>query len=449
MLLRCFLVALELLAVLAVRSAAQATSPAADASGQPTASERAFVASKIYAQTQIYFAHWQAVPDFDLDSAYKRYLNAAVTAKGRLGFDLATEEFVATLHNGHTGFYDHWLQQNYGARMGFRTRVFGNAWVITQSDRAILKPGQIITAINGTLCEEYYQQHNKYLAASSDRNARSGFFPHRELFPLRVRLTLADGQAAEIDRTQPLAAPTDLKTKGCWLTPGQVAYIKVPGFDDPKFEKDALALVTQYRTANTLIVDVRGNGGGSTPADLVDALMDRRYRFWAEATPVSVGLFKERTTELDTMQKAKPPAPLPDETRGYLEAFGQVSSNAQWYLPAAYNAPGHPIFSGRLLLLTDRGCFSATEDFLVPFKDNGRAVLVGETTGGSSGQPASYDFGNGMSFRVSTKREYMPDGSPFEGIGIRPDIEVTQTAADIAAGRDSVLAKAVEIANAH
>jgi carboxyl-terminal processing protease len=71
---------------------------------------------------------------------------------------------------------------------------------------------------------------------------------------------------------------------------------------------------------------------------------------------------------------------------------------------------------------------------------------VGEATNGSSGQPYLYDFGNGMSFRVSTKRYTMPDGSPFEGVGIRPDVPVELTLTDWKAGRDAALAKAFELA---
>ena len=83
----------------------------------------------------------------------------------------------------------------------------------------------------------------------------------------------------------------------------------------------------------------------------------------------------------------------------------------------------------------------------MPLKYSGRATVVGETTAGSSGQPYIYDFGNGMLFRVGTKRMYFPDGSEFEGVGIKPDIEVIPTPADIKAGRDPVLERAVALAS--
>jgi len=50
-----------------------------------------------------------------------------------------------------------------------------------------------------------------------------------------------------------------------------------------------------------------------------------------------------------------------------------------------------------------------------------------------------------MGFSVSTKREYFPDGSPFEGVGVAPDVEVHTTASDLLKGHDPVLARALEM----
>ncbi len=64
----------------------------------------------------------------------------------------------------------------------------------------------------------------------------------------------------------------------------------------------------------------------------------------------------------------------------------------------------------------------------MPFKDNGRARLIGETTAGSTGQPYMLDLGNGMMAMIGSKREMFPDGSRFEGVGIKPDIEIAPSA---------------------
>lgn len=72
------------------------------------------------------------------------------------------------------------------------------------------------------------------------------------------------------------------------------------------------------------------------------------------------------------------------------------------------------VYRGRLVILLDEGCQSACEDFTMPFRDNGRAILVGQTTGGSTGQPAVTPLGDRMRVVVGSKRASFPDGSRFE-----------------------------------
>src|SRR6185295_5991081 len=87
---------------------AQAQQPAV-ASEKISVAERAWIASKIYSSIELYFGHWQAVPDLDLDTAYHQYLDQAMASDDRVAFDLATKELMARLKNGHSGFWDSWL----------------------------------------------------------------------------------------------------------------------------------------------------------------------------------------------------------------------------------------------------------------------------------------------------------------------------------------------------
>jgi carboxyl-terminal processing protease len=106
------------------------------------------------------------------------------------------------------------------------------------------------------------------------------------------------------------------------------------------------------------------------------------------------------------------------------------------------------LFNGRLAILIDAGCHSACEDFVMPFKDNGRAILIGESTAGSSGQPYYEDLGDGMRFAVGTKREFFPDGSQFEGVGVTPDHPLLPNARELQAGEDPELVRALELLQA-
>jgi C-terminal processing protease CtpA/Prc len=102
-------------------------------------------------------------------------------------------------------------------------------------------------------------------------------------------------------------------------------------------------------------------------------------------------------------------------------------------------------FGGEIAILADASTGSAAEDFLAPFKENGRATVVGRTTAGLSGQPFVKDFGNDMTLIVGSKREMFADGSQFEGIGTAPDILVGLAVDDVRRGIDRDRIQAVEL----
>ncbi len=116
-------------------------------------------------------------------------------------------------------------------------------------------------------------------------------------------------------------------------------------------------------------------------------------------------------------------------------------SHLGWF--SDYESPDSTFYNSRLILLVDRSTGSAAEDLAMPFKDNGRALIIREPTKGSTGQPYLCQFDDIGPIGIGTKRAYMPDGSCFEGIGIRPDITVMPTRDDLYGGVDPVLKRAM------
>lgn len=147
--------------------------------------QRAFVASKIYSMLQLYFSGWKAVPDLDLDIAYRNYLEKALIADDHRQFDLATLEFVARLRNGHTLFSDSWLRQNYGQGLGFYARPLDGKWVVIESAVAGIKQGDVLLKINDTETETFFRQQQKYISASSEAAQR-----HNDLPPIFVQVRI-------------------------------------------------------------------------------------------------------------------------------------------------------------------------------------------------------------------------------------------------------------------
>lgn len=88
---------------------------------------------------------------------------------------------------------------------------------------------------------------------------------------------------------------------------------------------------------------------------------------------------------------------------------------------------------------------SAAEDFVTVLHGNGRAVVVGGRTCGSTGQPIFIALPGGGSARICAKKCFYPDGRRFVGVGIIPDVEVYRSQEDVAGGRDAVLEKGLEV----
>ena len=401
--------------------------------------ERVTTASKTRSLLQLYFPQVKRTSESSLDSAYKIYLRAVLSSDERREFDRATIEFVAQLHNGHTFFWDTWLDKS-NQPLGFYAAPLGGYWVVQRSFLPSLKPGDIIASIANTSTEAFFEQQQRYISASSTAAQRNNLFLLPYLFPEQFTLTLDSNRKVTINREK--VKETQQKTSGRWLKPGAAAYVHIPAFNHPKFEQAALDFIGQFRNAKTLIIDIRNNSGGVTPQRLIQTLMDKPYREWKESTPVRAAL-----AECDQKkEKAKNSTTMPPFLQNCERSPGDYLCSTPVTWGGDIVEPNPDAFHGHVILLTDGGCVSACEDFVEPFKQSGRGIIVGETTEGSSGVPLFYDFGNGMTLKIAVKRFYFPDGSEFEGVGIKPDVEVHPTIESLKAGRDVILEKALELA---
>ncbi len=384
--------------------------------------------SKAYAAIGLYFVHWQKIPNLDLDAEYRQFLSRTLETSGRYDFDLLMIEYMNRLQNGHSWFRDAWLTRTRGQSLGFDFRYLEPNWVVTKSNLPRLEPGDIIAKIDDVDFETFYRTNRKYTNPSSERTSRTSFPSLLFLFPQEFSLQTKNGNRFKIVRApQQNDSPA---VSGKWIVPKQVAYIRVVHLVSADPERSALALLQEFRDASALIIDVRGYAGGNTPTKLIAALMDRPYRSFGEASSLNIGLFQYWANAGDRERAA----------------FADYFRHPMLSWPATYREPEGTVFRGRLIFLVDGGTQSAKEGFLVPFKDNGRATLIGERTAGTSGQPYFFKFDEDRSIAVGAKLETFPDGSPFEGIGIQPDIEVIPTIRDLQQGRDPVLERAVALA---
>lgn len=405
--------------------------------------ERTTIVTRLFSAIQFYFAHWQDTT-IDLDAALPELIQMALDTPDRFQFGLEMLKFISKLNNSHTWYRDpHFAQYT----QPHAYTLMPDHWMVEKSYVDSLCAGDVLTHIDGKPLSEWFQRVRPYMNASSERVARVLFSDFLHLFvPPTYTVITDDGREVTVDH-KTATPPTPIhnrETNGHWLEDQKIAYINIPSFNWTKFEQKALDYMREFKDAACLIIDLRECGGGTTPSQLIDALMTQPYRMWMEGTPLNFALFHYRQIEYQRRLAAKDP--MDDKTVGYYETMSEMFRHPMLVWDAPLQTP-KPIYTGKIILLIGNHVGSAGEDFVVPFKNSGRAALVGTSTFGSTGQPYFYNFENGIQIAVGTKRAYFPDGSRYEGYGIAPDVEVQPTRKGLRAGRDEVLERAIELAH--
>lgn len=245
-----------------------------------------------------------------------------------------------------------------------------------------------------------------------------------------------------------------------------IGYLRIPRMDDgPKAVRSLNRAMTTFSQTRGLIIDVRGNGGGTRTLLMTIApwFLDREearvgnvaaYRLEpGAARAVPGGYLTDRF-----LRPAGDPS-LSDIARTAI-ASAAASFEAEW-------KPSEPAFSewhwlvmeratntraGRyvapVVILTDAGCFSATDIFVAALAELPQVTLVGTPTGGGSGRSRPYRLQeSGLVVRLSSMASFRPDGRCYDGRGVSPDVLVEPDPADFVGGSDRQLLMALEVIN--
>jgi len=350
----------------------------------------------------------------DIDGRFKQ-------AEARLKEATTRDQLIITIAQTMLDFNDshtYFVPPSRAAQVeyGWKMQMVGDKAFVTDVDAGShaeargLKRGDLILSVDGH--------------APSRGNMWKMYYRYYSLMPASsihlVVQTSGESRAREID----VAAKI---TRGGKVVPWWLLYRKGRNQKDwtqelndvfiwqmSSFEYDAehidLAMSKAHKF-KSLIIDLRGNGGGAT-----DAL--------ARLT----GHFFDHDVKVADMKGRKEIKPILAKTRG---------AN---------------IYKGQLIVLIDSDSASAAELFARTIQLEKRGTVIGDQSQGAVMASRYYDHqtgvGNVLYFgnSVTIADLIMPDGKSLEKTGVTPDELLLPTPADMAAQRDPVLARAAKIA---
>jgi len=247
---------------------------------------------------------------------------------------------------------------------------------------------------------------------------------------LRVALQTPEGEHKEVDivaAMRELPKVKDLTGDGIWeyfreiennthesrmrwaRTNDGVMILKFPSF--VYMQSQVYDVMNQARKNQSLIIDLRGNGGGS-----IETLREFLNNFFDHEVKI---------------------------------ADRQMRGNGK---PEMVRPHSKNVFAGKLFVLVDSRSASASEILARVVQLEKRGTVLGDQSAGAVMESIRYNYHIGFETRlfygasITEADLIMTDGKSLEKVGVTPDEVLLMSPKDLAAGRDPVMARAVELA---
>jgi len=189
------------------------------------------------------------------------------------------------------------------------------------------------------------------------------------------------------------------------LLDDNVGYLRCATFNQALGEGNLDQIFSYFLPARGLIIDVRSNPGG-----LISSAEQLAARFTNE--PLLVGYMQHKTSRRH------------DDFSALQEQWLKPSRGIRWQKP--------------VVILTNRGVYSAANEFVKCMKCCPKVHVIGDKTGGGSGLPFSSELPNGWSIRFSACPVFDKDKRTTE-FGIMPDTQIGLQLSDFLHGKDTLI----------
>lgn len=380
--------------------------------------------SKAWAEAKFNFVNFDLVPNLNWDSLYHSFIPRVREAPTPIAYYEELIQFYTALSDGHSLIIPPQnLWDSMAGYLPIKTKLIEGQVVIFSLNSEhlefeVLKPGTLIVGLNGLPTIEYAKKYIEDFVPSStpqDKQAKtySYFLTNGDISkPITLDLITVDGESITKDFTR-------ISRSAQYLDPGSFNYelineytglLTISTFNRQDIVPFLDSIFQKLPHAHNLIIDIRENGGGNSNNgfELLGYLTEKPFPFG-----------------INVQRQYRP------TYRAWQQAPDKLSISKYEWKP--YKGP---VFKGKVVVLTGPLTYSAAEDFLVAFKAVGRGTLIGQITGGSTGQPLFFELPFGGKGAVCAKRDLMTDFTEFVGIGIPPDVEIDYTLEKFRAGED-------------
>lgn len=414
-----------------------------------------------------------------LDAAFAAAASGLGPVVARADLTLRIQMLLARFGDGHTGVRESLFSPVHG-HLPFLVAEAEGRFVAFLPDRSgfLDDAHPYLTEIDGRAVEEWVTDAGAVVPRGSPQFHRRSSIRMLRFLPWlrRVADRKPDGPVAAVlssangrsSRTVRLPLAPRRPIYGDWprnvsrVLDGNIGYFRIEDMDgDEAFLHGLRTAMAGFRNTSGLVIDVRGNGGGTRDAlrTMLPYLLDPK------GPPRVVNVARYRL----------PPGEERGRRDGYLgnrdlhPATASVWSKAdaavirsfarrfrpEWTPPKdAFSAPHYMLvrpggegvrhYDRPVIVLQDSGCFSATDIFLGAFKGLPNVTLMGTPSGGGSGRSRGHRLANSrIRVRISSMASYRPTGELYEGRGVPPDVTVEPLATDLIGRTDRALAEAL------
>lgn len=436
--------------------------------------------SLIWREAEYNFAFWEDIKNtLNWDEEYKKALQRVLATNNTYEYYLELMRFVCLLKDGHTGVWfpkEITKSKEYFSKLPIDVDYIDKQYVITNVDvsvKNIVKRYSVIKKINNIDIYDYIKENiYPYIWHEKEESCVHQVinFILRGAINSEVELLLENDNEQytviltrtnkEINYCYPstqfnsetLTTVFESNSHTIKMTNDNIAIITIDSMMNDELGEEIFKNFDLLKKAKGYIIDVRDNGGGnSSNSDNVASLfIGNKFKNDNTYHPVHIGVYKAwgkyfgfiNMDEDEFKEKYKD-----NEFYSFYEKMYKVCNHTLYEHDESdtkiYNVPGK--LEGPIVLLSSGYTASAAENFINVMRYNSNAIVVGEASFGSTGQPLVFELESGGGFRICTRRSLALDDSKFINVGFKPDVECRLSIDDYKTGNDSVMKKAIEV----